>query len=139
MKITSSIILMASLTLSLFSNAAEPLAMPEFEQTPEAMTLAELEVEVPKLNRALGAYPAMIFNSNHKKLIYQDWSNLLGATLILKPTSKEEATQKVHLMATLFVQGYNLNVTGAAAQANEKTSAAITAIPIIISNVLYER
>ena len=119
MKITSSLILIASLTLSLLGNAAEPLPMPVFEQTPEALTLTELETEIPKLNRALGAYPAMLFNANHKKLIYKDWSNLLGAALILKPSSKIEATKKVHLLATLFVQGYNLNVTGAAAQANE--------------------
>ncbi|MCJ8313161.1 MAG: hypothetical protein HRU38_13655 [Saccharospirillaceae bacterium] len=119
MKITSTLILIASVTLSLLVNAAEPLPMPQFEQTPETLTLTELESEIPKLNRAVGAYPAMFYNVNHKMQVYKSWTNLLGATLILKPNSKIEATRKVHLIATLFVQGYNMNVIGAADKAHD--------------------
>ncbi|BCE03777.1 hypothetical protein [Marinicellulosiphila megalodicopiae] len=100
------------------SYAATPMDMPVFED-PTAMSVDQLRSEIPKLNRALGANPPSFFNVNHKNQIYKQWSEYLGAALILQPKSKDEATEKVHILATLFVQGYNLNVTGMAVKAHE--------------------
>ena len=104
-------------------NATSEFSMPtEQQQAAKQYSLDELKQEQLKLNRALGAYPASFFMADHKQQTYQTWTDLLINAAQLQPDNKQQASDKIYLLAELFRNGHNMGIEGATEEADKAIS-----------------
>ena len=105
------------------ANAEQAFSMPDLQQEISTeYTFEQLKEEQRKLNRALGGYPASFFMANHKKQVYQKWTEILIATAKFQPSNKQEASDRVYLLGELFRNGHNMNIAGSTEEADKAIS-----------------
>lgn len=100
------------------ASAATPLPMPARAEPVKAGSMAELRGRVSDLNRFIGSYPPRIQNERQREEVYGQWTDVLRqAWQIENQMPQDEAT--LALLADLYRQGHNLDVSGADRKAIE--------------------
>lgn len=107
------------------ASAATPLPMPTRAEPVKAGSMAELRGRVSDLNRYIGSYPPRIESERQREEVYGQWTEAMRqAWLIENQMPQDEAT--LALLADLYRQGHNLDVTGADRKAFETLDKCLT-------------
>lgn len=108
-----------ALLCAVFSaSAAPPLPMPSRTDPVKPGSMAELRGRGSDLNRVIGSYPPRIQNDRQREEVYGQWTETLRqAWQIENQMPQDEAT--LALLADLYRQGHNLDVSGADRKAIE--------------------
>lgn len=100
------------------ASAATPLPMPSRAEPVKAGSMAELRERVSDLNRYIGSYPPRIESERQREEVYGHWTEAMRqAWQIENQMPQDEAT--LAMLADLYRQGHNLDVTGADRKAIE--------------------
>lgn len=100
------------------ASAATPLPMPSRTEPSKPGTMTELRGRANDLHRYIGSYPPRIENERQREEVYGQWTEALRqAWQIENQMPQDEGT--LALLADLYRQGHNLDVSGADRKAIE--------------------
>ena len=89
---------------------AEALPFPSASKAPDAYTSAQLDKMASSFNPKIGSYPPQFKDAKDREVTYGEWARVLVAARQLKENAGDSESMAC-LLATLYRQGHNMDVT----------------------------